>query len=121
MSTGNLTLFEFMKVAAPAVHVHRDASDTEHAAARKVSRVAGRLRMQVLQWIEQSGDDGRTMKELGRMLATQRGKPLDDATCRYSAAPRVTELRDLGMVQDSNRRREGSIVWVRRQEDAANV
>ena len=50
--------------------------------------------------------------EAGALLARERGKPECDASCKYSAAPRICELVEAGFVRDSGKRRARSIVWV---------
>ncbi|HEX8522936.1 MAG TPA: hypothetical protein VF669_11805 [Tepidisphaeraceae bacterium] len=112
-TTPHLTLFEQYRVSSPAVSLHKHHTDTEALAAERMSHIAGELRRQVYQWITDAGENGLTDKELGRLLAAQRGLPLDDATSRYSAAPRRVELMDAGLVKNSGIRRERSIVWVK--------
>lgn len=86
---------------------HREATDTEAAAATKVAPRSGTLRRRVLDAIAAAGDFGLTDWQIHETLG-----------CRlYSAAPRRGELVRDGWVQDSGRRREtdsgtSAIVWV---------
>ena len=99
----------FDPVNVNAVPVHRGATDTEIDAASRITPVAGKLRSQVLGWIIDAGAGGATVKELGSMYALSLGR---DGSARYSVMPRCTELRNLRLIRDSGRRRDGSIVCV---------
>lgn len=99
------------KIDTPAVPAHCFASDTEIAAANKIGPIAGKLRQQVFAWIIEAGDVGATGKELGARYALSIGRDENDGSARYSVMPRCTELRNLGLIRDSGRRRDGSIVW----------
>ena len=93
------------------VPVHADATDTETAAANRIAEVAGKLRAQVLQWIIEAGAEGMTGKEAGSLYALSLGRDANDGSARYSVMPRC-ELRQIGLIRDSGRRRDGSSVWV---------
>ncbi len=107
-------LFGFVvnRAPAPPAPVHRNPRDTEVAAARRVKTVLTGLRLDVFNWIKEAGEHGATGKELGRRLAIQRGLDPENASARYSAMPRATELAKAGLVTDSGKRREGSIAWI---------
>lgn len=93
--------------------MHAHATDTEIAAAEKIAPVAGTLRALVLQWITEAGDEGLTGREAGSRYALSIGKDENDGSARYSIMPRATELKGAGLIKDSGRRRQGSIVWIR--------
>jgi hypothetical protein len=87
--------------------VHEHSTDTERKAAAMVAPRTGTLRARILAQLEVAGDEGRTVYELHEAL----GELL------YSVAPRLTELRDGGWIEDSQRRRVTpslalAIVWV---------
>lgn len=104
------SLFDAMNTLA--VPCHRDASDTEQAAASRVSGIAAKLRRQTLAWIVEAGDFGATGKELGTRYALSIGRQPTDGSARYSIMPRATELSRLSFIEDSGRRRDGSRVWI---------
>lgn len=87
--------------------LHRDAHDTERAAARLIEPKTGTLRALALARVFDAGSEGLTHGELAEVTGKN----------HYSIAPRVTELVDLGWVIDSGQRRKtalGSpaIVWI---------
>ncbi|MDB5298307.1 MAG: hypothetical protein JWO31_4290 [Phycisphaerales bacterium] len=94
------------------VPVHADATRAELAAANRIAATAPLLRTQALRMIRDSGDRGVTNRELGNWYAAVRGKDPDDGSCRYSMAPRCTELQEGAFIVDSGRQRDGFIVWV---------
>ena len=84
---------------------HREAGDTETAAAHQVARrVAGR-RLQTLMalWTLKGGT--------GEQVSASEGLPIT------SIRPRLTELQDLGLIEDTGRRAKNQyenkeIVWI---------
>jgi hypothetical protein len=94
--------------------LHRHSTDTERYAARKIAPIAGTLRALVLEWIIDAGAGGLTGKEAGAKYALSLGRDENDGSARYSAMPRITELRQAGLIRDSGQRRDGAIVWVAR-------
>lgn len=100
-------------LTSPSASVHSRATDTEIAAAEKFAPKAGTLRAMVLDWIRDAGADGMTGKEAGARYALSIGRDENDGSARYSAMPRITELRKLGLIKDSGARRGGSIAWVK--------
>lgn len=86
---------------------HSNSTDTERMAAALIAPRTGTLRARILDKLWIAGEDGRT----GYELQSELGDLL------YSIAPRLTELRDAGWIEDSKRRREtpsgaDAIVWV---------
>jgi len=85
---------------------HRGATDTELLAAAKAAEAAPSLRVQVLYLVAATGKDGITADEAIAILQKR----------DYSIRPRFTELKDLGLVEDSgarrpNRYRSPETVW----------
>ena len=96
--------------------VHRQAHDTERAAAAMVYPRTGTLRHLALHALALNNANGLTHGE----LAVITGKR------HYSIAPRVTELVELGWVIDSGRRRptdtgSPAIVWVLSERGKAEL
>ncbi len=89
---------------------HAGGRDTEREAAARVAGRAPTLRMKVLEWIRRA-PTGMTDKDLGRLYALERGREANDASCRYSVAPRRCELEKAGYVFDTGERREHAVVW----------
>ena len=114
------SLFDTPEVAALArmpVPLHANARPTERLAAESMAGLAPVLRMEVLEQIRTAGEYGRTGKELGRWLAGIRGVAPNDGTCRYTVAPRCTELFQAGFIADSGKVREKATVWVATAKD----
>ena len=83
------------------------APDTEREAAISVYPRTGTGRRRVLDYLYGSGSHGATDEEISVALGLR----------LYTAAPRRNELRDLGWIEDSGRRRETTTgaraaVWV---------
>lgn len=98
----------------PAPH-HADAGDTERQAAALVRPRAGTLRAGVLTWLLRR-PAGLTAGELAELLHAY----------LYSVAPRCTELRDDGWLEDSGARRPtprgaSAIVWRLSEAGAAEL
>lgn len=91
---------------------HRNARRTETAAANAMRPVAPSLRMRVLAWVRSAGAAGLTAIDGGAMYATEKGKHPSDGSCRWSVAPRLTELAQAGFVHDAGVTRDGCIAWV---------
>ncbi|HEX8444149.1 MAG TPA: hypothetical protein VF631_10940 [Allosphingosinicella sp.] len=87
------------------------ATDTSAAAARDITPETGRLRLLVLNDIAAQREHGSTSEE----IVERTGVP------RVSIQPRTSELRRLGKIVDSGKRRPNpssgkqAIVWVLRQ------
>jgi hypothetical protein len=96
----------------PTPATHRGAGEAERAAAAAIQPHASTLREDVFQEILRAGTSGRTNKELGRWYAARLKRPADDASSRYSVAPRCTELCTQGRIVDSGQIRERARVWV---------
>jgi hypothetical protein len=94
------------------VPVHGEERHTEQAAADRIAPIRETLKAKVLQWIRDAAADGITMKEAGALYAAEKGRHPTDGSCRYSCAPRITELAAEGLVSDSGRVRGQSIIWV---------
>lgn len=85
---------------------HARGSDTSAAAAETIKPKRHELQETVLQFVRSAGDEGLTAEEAGAMLADQRGNPdRYDYAVRSTAAARLCELKQLGRVRDSGRRR----------------
>lgn len=85
----------------------RGAPETERQAAALQSVKSGTDRRKVLDYLWACGDDGATDEEIALALTMR----------HYTAAPRRTELRDAGWVEDSGRRRAtttgtAAAVWI---------
>lgn len=85
---------------------HKNAGDTERAAALAVYPKTGTLRWKALQAFATAGPRGLTDVELSEKVGSY----------LYSIAPRRVELRDGGWVEDSGARRDtphkvGATVW----------
>ncbi|HEX8447673.1 MAG TPA: hypothetical protein VF649_13795 [Sphingomonas sp.] len=81
--------------------------DTSIEAADAIASVTARLQRAVLAWIRAKGADGATTVEIADGIKVDRA----------SAQPRTSELRQLGLIDDSGRRRHNpngkrAIVWV---------
>ena len=123
MSDGQQTLFG--TVFEPVVRQPYGAlppaakgSDTSAAAAQMVAPKRAELQETVLQFVRDAGDVGLTAEEAGVALARHRGESdLYAYSTRSTAAARLTELRQLGRVRDSGRRRKNrsgatAAVWI---------
>jgi len=85
---------------------HRRATDTELLAAAKAAEEAPSLRVQVLYLVVAAGERGITADAAIAILQKR----------EYSIRPRFTELKGLGLVEDSgvrrpNRYRSSETVW----------
>lgn len=85
---------------------HKNAPDTEVAAAEKVAPKVGGLRLMVLQFLHRRKVGGATGERIS--------KSLDQWL--YSVKPRLTELARMGLVKDSGKREVNSrnrreIIW----------
>lgn len=83
-------------LVAPNHPPYQKHSDTSRAAAASMADISGRIRLQVLDAIRYSGNDGRTALELEAELH------IDGDTIR----PRIVELMNAGAVIDSGERRK---------------
>jgi hypothetical protein len=82
-------------------------TDTSKEAADAMQPHCGRLQADALAAIREAGEDGHTADE----VVDRRGGN------RWSIQPRISELRQMGLVVDSGRRRQNvtgkrAIVWV---------
>ena len=89
----------------PGPNVHKNAKDTEIAAAEFIAPKVTGLRLQALQSLA-SAQPGLT----GSQVADRMGAWL------YSVKPRITELQRMGLVADSgerarNERKRQEVVW----------
>jgi len=80
-------------------------SETSRQAAKSMESATAPLRVKLLEFIRSRGDLGATHAECSAYYAGMQGKSEDSDTCRNTAGPRVTELKDAGFVADSGRRR----------------
>lgn len=96
------------KVEIKKMH-HRDGPETERTAARKVApRVVGRR-------LEALGVLARLGKASGSDIASTAGLSI------LSIRPRLTELQEMGLIEDTNSRKENAwgnpeIVWTITEE-----
>jgi sugar-specific transcriptional regulator TrmB len=79
--------------------VHRDAGETETAAARRASKFAATLEGRVLAAVVAAGDQGLTAKEAREAL----GLPVER---HYSVAPRLSALKRKNLVEPTGESRE---------------
>ncbi len=82
-------------------------TDTSNEAADAMQPHCGRLQADALATIKDAGKDGCTADEVGNRQGRN----------RWSVQPRISELRQMGLVVDSGRRRQNvtgkrAIVWV---------
>lgn len=96
----------------PHVPGHQD-TDTSREAAESVEGVAGKIRRMVLRAIVNAGPRGLTTNECADLLQIDKG----------TVQPRTSELRLLGKIEDSRRRRPNAsgrqaIVWIAAVEGA---
>ena len=80
-------------------------SDTSRAAAKKARQIAPKARRVALWLIEQAGEDGMTDNELIAAMV-ERGYQANGPRARR------IELVRADLVADSDRRRNGSTVWI---------
>ncbi len=78
--------------AKAPVPLHRNPRSAEREAAKTLKPQIAVLRAMVAGWLKAAGAQGLTGKEAGVLLARHRGEHLQDATCRNTAAPRLSEL-----------------------------
>ena len=81
-------------------------TDTSYQAAREIAHKAPTMRYQILEAIRDAGDNGLTADEAAQKLCL----------LYVTARPRCTELKELGLIADSGRRRDSEhgkaqIVW----------
>lgn len=81
--------------------------DTSMAAAVELAPKLGRLQKMALAAVRNAGSNGLTSDELAELLGTE----------RWSFRPRISELRQQGLIRDSGRRRLNktgrmAIVWI---------
>jgi hypothetical protein len=91
---------------------HRDGPPTEKLAAAKIAPKAGTLRALVLELTRATGADGIIACEAADSLASR-------GIREQSVRPRFTDLRKLGLVEQTTRQRKNSrgnseIVWIAR-------
>jgi hypothetical protein len=96
----------------PGPAIHSNPMPTELAAAVAVAPKLPELRGKALLAVIRAGERGITAKEGGAMLAAERGLPASDGSCRYTFAPRLTELRDAGLIEANGQKRDGAAVFV---------
>lgn len=85
----------------------KNAPDTSRLAAEVAGRTAKTLRVDVFRFIRSTGATGATANEVHLQLNLDKN----------STSPRITELKQAGLIQDSGQRRASfgcgkSIVWV---------
>lgn len=98
-------------VARAVAQAHRGADVTEREARDRAATTAGVLRVRVLAAIVAAGDRGLTSLEAWRVVAP------DGTPGQYSISPRITELKDLQLVEKRGARRDTPsaprrLVWV---------
>jgi hypothetical protein len=89
---------------------------TSIAAAERMRMRAPSLRMKLLARARELGEQDITAKEAGDWYAAERSLPAGTASCRLSAAARLTELKLGGLLAECGRRRQTvsgaeAIVW----------
>lgn len=89
----------------PGPNVHKNAKDTEIAAAEQIAPKVTGLRLRALQVIQMAGQGLSSEQVVQRVGAYE-----------YSVRPRVTELQRMGLVVDSGERTANSrgrqeVVW----------
>lgn len=101
-------------VAAQTTPVHRDATPTEAAAAKRASRWAATLEARVLSAVIEAGDQGLTADEARRALGLAIEK-------HYSVAPRLSAMRRKGWLQSAGESRDNFGVYVATAAGRAKV
>ena len=89
------------------VHTGKNHPDTSRKAANRVSEKVVRLRREVITVIKEAGSRGLTAAEVATLLGKDKN----------STSPRITELKNYGMIRDSGWRRPtppvgSSIIWL---------
>ena len=78
-----------------SVPAYAAGSDTSYGAAQAIAATAGQLRSRILGWVASRGDQGATRDEIEVGLGLK----------MQTVSPRVHELTQLGLLEDSGKRR----------------
>jgi hypothetical protein len=101
----NEPLFPPDPLPKAATPVHRDAWPTEIDAAARMAKSADTLKARVYRALRVAGRAGLTGKEIHRQFGGH------DKLPEYSVRPRLTDLKDNGLIAPNGERRERNMVW----------